>query len=405
MTPRWRAGAGVAAAVVVAAGIALALGLFRQAGPPATPTPPLSAVPESMLELSPADVARVRPQELMRTMEITGSLKAVNSSMLKARVAAELQSLTVREGDTVRAGQVLGQLDATEFALRLKQAQEQAAQARAQLEIAERALENNRALVSQGFISQNALDTSVSNAAAARAALLAAGAAADLARKAQDDTVLRAPIDGQVSQRLAQPGERLGVDARIVEIIDLSRLEIEAALPPQDLGALRIGALASLRVEGLAPIVTARVTRINPAAQAATRAVMVYLAVDPQPGLRQGLFAQGQIELERRTALALPVSAVRIDQARPYAIAMEDGRAVPHALELGLRGQGAAEREALVEVRSGLAEGATVLRGGVGTVRAGTRLRLATATGTAVGAAARGADAASPPAAPASSAR
>jgi membrane fusion protein (multidrug efflux system) len=400
MTPGWRLGAWVTAGVAVAVGAALALGLFRPAAPPASSALPKTGIPEAMLELAPADVARVAPQELVRTMEITGTLKAVNSSTVKARVAAELRSLTVREGDTVRAGQVLGQLDTVEFALRLRQAQEQAAQARAQLDIAERTLENNRALVNQGFISQNALDTSVSNAAAARAGLLAAGAAADLARKAQDDTLLRAPIDGQVSQRLAQPGERLGVDTRIVEIIDLSRLEIEAAVPPQDLGALRIGALASLRVEGIASIVTARVTRINPAAQAATRAVMVYLAVDPQPGLRQGLFAQGQIELERRTALALPVSAVRIDQARPYAIAMEGGRAVSHALELGLRGQGGADREALVEVRSGLVADAIVLRGGVGAVRAGTRLRLLDRA-----AAARGAASAPPAAASAPPAR
>ena len=251
-----------------------------------------------------------------------------------------------------------------------------AAQARAQLEIAERTLENNRALVAQGFISQNALDTSVSNAAAARAALLAANASADLARKAQDDTVLRAPIGGTVSQRLVQPGERVGVDARILEIIDLSRLELEAAVPPQDLGALKVGALAMLRVDGFTQPVKARVARINPAAQAGTRAVMVYLSVEPLPGLRQGLFAQGRIDLERRMALAVPASAVRIDQARPYVITLEDGRAVVHELELGQRGSDASDQEALVEVISGLAEGSTVLRGSVGAVRPGTRLQL-----------------------------
>lgn len=374
----------LALGLVVVVGIAVGASfLLRPAGPTPSgqsPGPAAAAsapVTASALELSPNDVAIAAPQEMVRLLEITGALRAVNWSTVKARVAAELQSLDVREGDTVRAGQVLGRLDATEFSLRLRQSQEQAAQARAQLEIAERALENNRALVSQGFISQNALDTSVSNAAAARAALMAANAAADLARKAQDDTVLRAPIGGQVSQRLVQPGERVGVDARLIEIIDLSRLEIEAAVPPQDLAALRIGALATLRVDGIDAPVTARVARINPAAQAGTRAVMVYLAVAPQPGLRQGLFAQGKIELERRTVLAVPASAVRIDQARPYAIALESGQAVVRELVLGTRGQGGGAQEALVEVRSGLTAGTTVLRGGAGPVRAGTRLQLA----------------------------
>ncbi len=369
-------------AVLAVAGVLAAIALRR---PPA-PAPVAATAPE--LELAPADVALAAPRELRRTLEVTGALKAVDWSMVKARVAAEVARLDVREGDRVAAGQVLGRLDGTEYELRLRQAQQQAASAKAQLDIAERALENNRALVGQGFISQNALDTSISNAAAARAALQAANAAADLARKALNDTVLRAPIAGWVSQRLVQPGERVAVDARLIEIVDLSRLEIEAAVPAQDLAALKPGALATLRVEGVDAPVTARVARIAPSAQAGTRAVPIYLAVDGQPGLRQGLFAQGEIELERRTALAVPASAVRIDQARPYAIALEDGRAVARPLELGLRSQAAADAEALVEVTAGLADGATVLRGSVGAVREGTRLRLAGAAAAAQSAAA-----------------
>jgi membrane fusion protein (multidrug efflux system) len=361
--------AGVAALAV--AGVVAAIALRR---PPA-PAPVAAAAPE--LELAPADVAVAAPRELRRTLEVTGALKAVNWAMVKARVAAEVARIDVREGDRVSAGQVLGRLDGTEYELKLRQAQQQAMSAKAQLDIAERALENNRALVGQGFISQNALDTSVSNAAAARGSLQAANAAADLARKALTDTVLRAPIAGWVAQRLVQPGERVAVDAKLIEIVDLSKLEIEAAVPAQDLASLKPGALATLRVEGVEAPVTARVARIGPSAQAGTRAVPIYLAVDGQPGLRQGLFAQGEIELERRTALAVPASAVRIDQALPYAIALEDGRAVARPLALGLRSGAGTEGEALVEVTAGLAEGSTVLRGSVGTVRDGTRLRLA----------------------------
>jgi len=364
------------AAVVILVVVAVAVAvLIQRRHAQATSTPPVTAVP--ILELSATDVAQVAPRELVRVLDITGELRAVNSSMIKARVAAEVQSLDVREGDRVKAGQVLGRLDGTEFSLRLRQAQEQAVQAQAQLEIAERALDNNRALVSQGFISQNALDTSVSNAAAARAALQAANAAAGLARKSLDDTVLRAPIQGLVSQRLVQPGERVSVDARLLEIVDLSKLEIEASVPPQDVGAVQIGALASLRVDGIGQPVTARVARINPSAQAGTRAVPVYLSVDPQPELRQGLFARGSIELERRSALSLPASAVRIDQARPYVIVLEQGRAVRRDVELGLRGRASAASEPMIEVTAGLTEGSTVLRSSVGVVRDGTRLRLA----------------------------
>lgn len=364
--------AGVAALAI--AGV-VAWAVSRRPPPPA---PVAAAAPE--LELAPADVAVAAPRELRRTLAVTGALKAVDSAMVKARVAAEVARLDVREGDRVAAGQVLGRLDGTEYELKLRQAQQQAASAKAQLDIAERALENNRALVGQGFISQNALDTSVSNAAAARASLQAANAAADLARKALNDTVLRAPIAGWVAQRRVQPGERVAVDTPLVEIVDLSRLEIEAAVPAHDLASLKPGAVATLRVEGVEAPVTARVARIAPSAQAGTRAVPIYLSVDGQPGLRQGLFAQGEIELERRTALAVPSGTVRIDQAQPYVIAIEDGRAVARPLALGLRGGAGEGGEALVEVTAGLADGATVLRGSVGAVRDGTRLRLAGAS-------------------------
>lgn len=186
---------------------------------------PAAATVVSLVELAPTDLVKVQRQDMSRRIAISGTLKAVHTAQVKAKVAGELRSLEVREGEAVRAGQVLGRIDPTEYAARLRQALEQAASAQAQLDIAERTLANNRALADQGFISRNALETSMLNAAAARAAVQQAQAGVDLARKALDDTVLRAPIAGQVSMRSAQPGERVGVEARIVEIVDLSRLE------------------------------------------------------------------------------------------------------------------------------------------------------------------------------------
>lgn len=298
----------------------------------------------------------------------------MNSAIVKSRVAAEVRSITVREGDTVRAGQLLAQLDTTEFDWRLRQAEQQAAAARSQLEIAERQLTNNKALVAQGFISPTALESSVSSTSGAKATLEAALAAVELARKARADATITAPIAGQVSQRLAHPGERVAVDARLLEIVDLSRLEVEAAVAPQDVAGLRVGAPATLRLDGLAEPARARVARINPAAQAGSRTVPVYLAVDGHPALRQGLFVRGTIELERRDALVVPASALRLDQARPYLVRVEGSKARQVQPELGLRGE--AGGRAMVELRAGLADGDRVLAGSVGLVRDGTALRL-----------------------------
>ena len=202
-------------------------------------TQPGAAPAMQAIELAAGDVARAEQSELITLLQVSGGLKAANSAFVKAKVAAELIELTVREGDRVSAGQLIGRLDATEFKWRLRQAEDQAQAAQSQLDIAERTVVNNKQLVAQGFISKNALDTAESSAAGANASLQAAKAAAEIARKSVLDSEVRAPIGGLVAQRLAQQGERVGVDGRIVEIVDLSRIELEAAVAPEDV--LEIG--------------------------------------------------------------------------------------------------------------------------------------------------------------------
>ena len=331
------------------------------------------------LELGAADVVALRVQPLTRTLGVSGGLKAVSSAIVKAKIASEIKSLTVREGDTVKAGQVIGQLDTTEFDFRLKQAEQTALAARTQLDIAKRALTNNRALVEQGFISPTGLETSVSTEAGAQASYQAAIAATELARKARADAVLTSPIAGIVSQRFVQPGERVGVEAKVVEIVDLLRIELEAAVAPEDVGSVQIGQLARMSVDGLSEAATARVVRINPSTQAGTRAVMVYMALQPQAGLRQGLFARGSIELQKKDALVAPVSAVRVDQAQPYVLAIQGGKALQRNVELGVRGEAQIDgrTESAVELTRGAAAGDTLLRASAGALREGTAVKVA----------------------------
>lgn len=355
-------------AVLVIAGLVMQRLAARRAD--AVPTAPRAAL---AIELAPGDVVTAREVPLARTLEVSGGLKAVNSAIVKAKVAAEVKTLTVREGDRVKAGQVLGQLDPTELDWRVRQAEQTASSARAQLDIARRTLENNRALVAQGFISPTGMETSVSNEAAAQANHEAAMAAVALARKARADAALVAPIGGLVSQRLVQPGERVSVDAKLLEIVDLSRLELEAAVAPEDVVQLAVGQSARLQVDGLVAPVEARVARINPSAQAGSRAVTVYLSIEGQPALRQGLFARGRIETATQGALAVPLSAVRTDLAQPYVLQVDGGRTVLKTVQTGQRGE--VDGQPWIAV-GGIAPGAIVLTGAAGAVRDGTPVRL-----------------------------
>ncbi|MBU1359261.1 MAG: efflux RND transporter periplasmic adaptor subunit [Gammaproteobacteria bacterium] len=370
-------------ALVVLAVVLVAGALFRATSARRAQQAAATAAPsETVLRLAASDVVRVTEEELARTLPVSGTLRAVDSAVIKARVAGELTGLTVREGDTVAAGQVIARIDPGEYRSRVRQAQEQADSAQAQVAVAQRTFDNNQALVAQGFISRTALDTSQANLNAARSTHRAALAAVDLARKSLDDTVLRSPIAGQVAQRLVQPGERVSIDTRIVEVIDLRQIELEATLSAADSVAVRLGQRASLAIEGGAsggatgPLqLNATVARINPSAQAGSRSVLVYLRLEQSDGLRQGLFAQGAIDVGRERALALPLGAVRVDKPAPYVQLVVDGRIVHRPVETGQRGQ--VGGRTLVAVR-GVEAGAAVVAGSVGPMREGTAVRLAT---------------------------
>jgi RND family efflux transporter MFP subunit len=192
----------LAVAVLVAVRWSVSRGTDTAAASAASAAAASAASP--VMAITAADLVTARRAELVRELAVSGSLRAVDSAFLRAKVAAEVRSLPFREGDTVSRGQVLAQLDTTDLDWRLRQAEQQAAAARAQLDITRRQVVNNQALVAQGFISPTALESTVSTDAATRATLEAANAAVEIARKARADATLVSPISGLVSQRLVR---------------------------------------------------------------------------------------------------------------------------------------------------------------------------------------------------------
>ncbi len=334
---------------------------------------------QTVVELAATDVTKTTTQTLSLGLPISGALKAVNSAMVKAKVAGELQGLTLREGDRVQAGQIIARVDATEYQARVQQAQEQADAAKTQIDIAQRQFDNNRALVDQGFISKTALDTSASTLTGAQATHKAALSGVEVAKKSLDDTVLRSPISGWVAQRLAQPGERVAIEARVVEVVDLSRLELEITLSAAESLSVKVGQSATLQIDGANQPITARVARINPSTQTGSRSVLAYLSLDASTDLRQGLFAQGTLGTGQLRGLSVPLNAVRTDKPAPYVQIVEKDQVAHREVELGARGL--AQGESMVIVK-GLPDNTVVIRGQVGPLRAGTAVRFTQATPT-----------------------
>ncbi len=366
--PKWLKWA-IALGLLVLAGLLIAKGLATRKAEKAAQEAALAAKKSNVsIEVTPADTVVAKTIALANGLPISGSIKSASNAIVKAKVAGELRGLAVREGDTVHEGQLLATIDTTEFAARQNQAQKTADAAKAQVDIAQKNFDNNKALVEQNFISKTALDTSLATLNGAKASYAAALAGVDVAKKSLDDTRVIAPISGTISVRNTQPGERVGIDARIVEIVDLRRLELEATLAPSDSVAVRVGQTATLTIEGTSTTVSARVVRINPAATAGSRSVLVYLLLDNPAGLRHGLFAQGTLATGKLEAIAVPALAVRFDKPSPYVQTVENQKVVHKSVTLGARGAvGDAEYVAV----QGLAEGAVVLQGNVGAIREG----------------------------------
>ncbi len=361
--------------------VVVGLGIFgvnylkgRSASPSANTTSSKPSA-QSSIELVPSDVVIAEKYNMTQGLAISGTLKATRSAMVKARVVGELMALDVREGDAVKAGQIIAKIDPTEYLAKQRQAQQQAEAARAQVEIAQRQFDNNNALVNQGFISKTALDTSQANLNAAKANYQAALSALDVASKALEDCIVKSPLNGFISQRLAQTGERVAPDARIVEVVDLSQFELEATLTPKDALNVKVGQSAKLNIEGSSEAVSAKVLRINPSTQMGSRSVLVYLGIVGHPALRHGVFVQGALGTQKIQTVAIPLESVRSDKSVPYVQVVQEGKVVHMQVALGAKGE--VDGKALMAVPD-MAEGTQVLAPSAGALREGTLVKLPT---------------------------
>jgi RND family efflux transporter MFP subunit len=278
---------------------------------------------------------------------------------VKSKVAAGILATLVPEGVRVAHGQIVMQLDTGDLRAHLDTQLAAQEDAKAKLALAMKNHETNQTLLAQKFISQTAYDTAENNVDVARAALKSAVSQVEIARRALDDATVRAPIDGIVSKRFVQPGEKASPDTPLFSMVDLKQMVLEAQVPTSEIPRVKEGQGVTFDVEGFDNRhFSGKVVRINPAAEAGSRTLTVYVTVNNEDGaLRGGMFAQGGITLEKTAVTPLvPVTALRQENGVNTIFKIEKNKIVSQTVKLGLRNE-----DGMVAVTSGLAAGTQVV--------------------------------------------
>ena len=322
------------------------------------------------LELLAQDLVRVEMGEIRQSIALTGTLQPLNRIEVKAPIPGQVVSVSVREGEAVRQGQVLATLDTADLQARLRERQGALEAGLAQLELSNKTRDNNAALLKRNFISQAAFDNALSSDRAAEAMVKQLRAQADVARKALADAVVRAPMDGIVAERMAQPGLSVPVNATLLTVQDLKDMELAVLVPTSQIPQVRIGQTAGFRIEGFGEQgFEGKVERISPSAANGSRSIAVYLRVpNPTLQLRGGMFAQGSIVTERSAmVLLLPEAAVRKQGEATTVLRVDDDRLSEQSVQLGAHDADTG----MVEVVAGLRSGDRVVLSGASQLRAG----------------------------------
>ncbi len=260
------------------------------------------------------EMARVEVVRLVDDAQAVGTLRSRQSVMLRPEVSGRVGQINFRDGERVRRGQLMVQLDDE-----LQRAQVQ--QARAELSIAQANHKRNQELVAQGFISQRSLDES-------SAAMQVADAKLALARAQAERLRILAPFDGTTGIRNVSIGDYLKDGADIVNIEDLDAILVDFRLPERFQTRLRTGQTAMVGVDALPGVsFNARIQAIDPLVDAAGRSVGVRGCIDNRlQQLRPGMFARiTAVFGERNDARVVPEEAIVPQGGRQFVYKLVDG--------------------------------------------------------------------------------
>jgi RND family efflux transporter MFP subunit len=327
------------------------------------------------LTIAPTDISIARATNMAEGVPLTGNLRPIETVTVRARLEGDLEGIYVREGDRVRAGQLLARFEATEQQSDLQSARADKTAAEGELATAEWNLRQSEDLFKAGAIAEGELRVSRNAVATARAKLAAASSRVNATSSTTRDTRVLAPTAGIVEKRLVENGEHLARGAEMFTVVRNDVLELAAAIPEK----LANNVVPGQPVEFLANgrTIQGRVARVSPTVDPSSRSVTVYAQVaNPNGAIKGGTFATGTV-LTRSiaNAFAIPSSAIKqTSSGKPIVYRIESGVLDTATVEVGITN----ERSGVAQIVTGLAAGDSVISGNVGTMGKGMKVQVIT---------------------------
>jgi len=333
----------------------------------------LAFAASGLAQTAPLPGAVVAYRDIDRVAVVEGVVEAVRQSTLAAQVAGRIVALPVKSGDTVKAGQVLVQIDPRSAVQAEAASLSQVQEARANLANARAKYDRSVRLFAEKFISQAALDQAKAEYLAAQAQGAAADANAGQSTTSKSYTTIVAPYNGIVASTEVDVGDMATVGRPLVTVFDPGELRVVATVPQAVLATADLAAPVRIEVPSLKRSLAARRVTVIPVADTRTHTTRIRLDLPEGSGLMPGQYARASLVTGHSRALAIPQSAVlrRSEVTAVYVIDAKD-RAQLRQVRLG-----ESAGDGLVEVLAGLSAGERVatepVRAGIETGKAGER--------------------------------
>jgi HlyD family secretion protein len=309
------------------------------------------------------ETSRVRRGAVTAVVTASGSIVARRTTPLGPAVAGRLVRVDVDVGDEVAEGDPIFLIDAEPYRIGLEAAEAGLEVAVAQLKEAEDDAERIRKLAKKEMVSQQNYDRARTRAAVARAQVQQAKSQRSQAKNDLERTLVRAPYNASVVDRLADEGTMATVvpNTTVVVLQETSALEAVLDIPESSLALVRVGDRARLYVEGVAEPFESTVQVVSNRIDLATRTYEVRVPVtDPNRRLKGGAFVRGEVvPSKKESVLLVGRSALTTQDGRTFAFRVSEGRAERVPVRLGVVGAEEAE------ILHGLLEGDEVVVGSV----------------------------------------